>query len=124
LLRQVLNAAEDVVADYGGHLLLISVFKCLDKSVVLPIRFLVRLPGLRAVRERPPQQPHEEKKHRRACAFVDPEMKLPVEFRQPVVTGQARRNLSVAGFDIRDVIVGDLATARLPASASRAAKIR
>jgi hypothetical protein len=51
-------------------------------------------------------------------------MKLPVEFRQPVVTGQARRNLSVAGFDIRDVIVGDLATARLPASASRAAKIR
>ena len=33
LLRQVLNAAEDVGADYGDHLLLISVFKCLDKRV-------------------------------------------------------------------------------------------
>jgi hypothetical protein len=63
-LRQVLNAAEDVVADYGGHLLLISVFKCPDKRVMLPNRFLVRPPGLRAVRERPPKQPHEEKKHR------------------------------------------------------------
>jgi hypothetical protein len=85
LLRQVLNTAEDMGADYGDHLFLISVFKCPDKSVVLPSRFLVRPPGLRAVRERPPQQPHEEKKHRRACAFVDPKMKLPVEFRQPVV---------------------------------------
>src|SRR5580704_2910274 len=53
-LRQVLNAAEDVVADRGGHLILISVFKCPDKRVVLPNRFLVRPPGLRAVRERPP----------------------------------------------------------------------
>ena len=59
LLRQVLDAAEGVVADYGDHLLLISVFKCPDKSVVLPSRFLVRPPGLRAVRERPPQQPQE-----------------------------------------------------------------
>ena len=86
-LRQVLNAAEDVVADYGGHLLLISVFKCPDQSVVLPSRFLVRPPSLRAVRERPPQQPQEEKKHRRACALVDPKMKLPVEFRQPTAAG-------------------------------------
>jgi hypothetical protein len=31
----------DVIADYGDHLLLISVFKCPDKSVVLPSRFLV-----------------------------------------------------------------------------------
>ena len=107
-LRQVLNAAEDVVADDGGHLLLISVFKCPDKSIVLPSRFLVRPPGLRAVRERPPQQPHEEKKHRRTRAFVDPKVKLPVEFRQPDVIRQARRNLPVEGFDIRDVIVGDL----------------
>ena len=53
-LRQVLNAAEDVVADYGGHLFLISVFKCPDKRGVLPNRFLVRPPGLRAMRERPP----------------------------------------------------------------------
>ena len=107
-MRQVLNAAEDMVADYGGHLLLISVFKCPDKRVVLPNRFLVRPPGLRAVRERPPQQPHEEKKHRRARAFVDSKMKLPVEFRQPAVIRQARRNLPVEGFDIRDVIIGDL----------------
>jgi hypothetical protein len=35
-------------------------------------------------------------------------MKLPVEFRQPVVIRQARRNLPAAGFDIRDVILGDL----------------
>jgi hypothetical protein len=97
-----------VVTDYGGHLLLISVFKCPDKRVVLPNRFLVRPPGLRAVREGPPQQPHEEKKHWRARAFVDPKMKLPVEFRQPAVIRQARRNLPVEGFDIRDVIVGDL----------------
>src|SRR6476619_7812225 len=107
-----------MVADYGRHLLLISVFKCPDKRVVLPNRFLVRPPGLRAVREGPPQQPHEEKKHGRARAFVDPKMKLPVEFRQPVIIRQARRNLPVEGFDIRYVIVGDLATARLPASAS------
>jgi hypothetical protein len=106
-LRQVLNAAGDVGADYGGYLLLISVFKCPDKSLVLPDRFLVRPPGLRAMRERPPQQPHEEKKHRRARAFVDPKVKLPAEFRQPAVIRQARRNLPVAGFDIRDVIVGD-----------------
>jgi hypothetical protein len=53
-LRQVLDAAEDVVADCGGHLLLISVFQRLDQRVVLPDRFLVRPPGLRAVRERPP----------------------------------------------------------------------
>ena len=90
-LRQVLNAAEDVLADDGGHLLLISVFKRPDKRVVLPNRFLVRPPGLRAVRERPPQQPHEEKKHRRARAFVDPKVKLPVEFRQPGVIRRARR---------------------------------
>jgi hypothetical protein len=41
MLRQVLYAAEDVVADYGDHLLLISMFKCRDKSLVLPSRFLV-----------------------------------------------------------------------------------
>ena len=53
-LRQVLDAAEDVVADYGRHLLLMSVFQRPDQRVVLPDRFLVRPPGLRAVRERPP----------------------------------------------------------------------
>ena len=91
-------------SDYGGYLLLISVFERPDQSVVLPNRFLVRPPGLRAVRERPPQQPHEKKKHRRARAFVDPKVKLPVEFRQPAVIRRARRNLPVEGFDIRDVV--------------------
>src|SRR5579859_4198671 len=54
--RQVLNAAEDVVADYGGHLLLISEFKGPDKRVVLPNRFGVRPPGLRALKLRNEEQ--------------------------------------------------------------------
>jgi hypothetical protein len=113
-----------VVPDYGGYLLLTSVFKCSDKRVVLPNRFLVRPPGLRAVGQRPPQQPHEEKKHRRARAFVDPEVKLPVEFRQPAVIRRVRRNLPVEGFDIRDVIVGDLGHRKASSQRLQAAKIR
>ena len=107
-LGQVRDAAEYVIADDGGYLFLVSVFKRPDERVVLPDRFGVRPPGLRAAGERPPQQPHEEKKHRRASALVDPEMKLPVEFGQPAVIRRARGDFPVEGFDFRDVVVGDL----------------
>src|SRR5215472_856086 len=107
-LRQVLDAAEDVVPDYAGDPFLIPFLERAHELGVLLDRFLVRPAGLRTVREGPPQQPHEEKKHRRAGALVDPEVELPVEFRQPFVIRPAGGDLPVEGLDLSQVAVGHL----------------
>jgi len=55
LLRQELNAAEDVIPDYGSYLFLIPAFECPDELRMLANRFLVRPAALGPARKRPPQ---------------------------------------------------------------------
>jgi hypothetical protein len=55
LLRQVLNAAEVVIPDYGSYLFLIPAFECPDELRMLSNRFPVRQAGLGPARKRPPQ---------------------------------------------------------------------
>jgi hypothetical protein len=51
LLRQVLNAAEDMIPDYGSYLFLIPAFECPDELRMLANRFLVRPTGLGPARK-------------------------------------------------------------------------
>lgn len=94
--------------DDGCYLLLIPELECLQQLSVLVNRFLVWPPGLRSAREGTPQDSHEQEQHRRARALVDSEVKLPVELYQPIVIRLACGDLPVEGFDLREVVIGNL----------------
>src|SRR5712691_610188 len=82
---QVADAAEYVLADEGGDLLLVPVFEGSQQVGVLLQRFRVRPAGLRPAGEGPPQQPHEQEQHRRAGALIDTKVKAPVQLSEPAV---------------------------------------